>query len=141
MSEFVEREFGFVEALKVADRAFEKYKEDHLNWWKRMDGTPILHDIAVRMADAFLTEFRCQFLCGVHAELDKNGHLEAFDNCLACIRNENVELRDYKSKLPADWFEDSSLETWFPLTAEELKRAKQERDELRKLNSREGKGE
>jgi hypothetical protein len=23
--------------------------------------------------------------------------------------------------LPADWFQDSSLETWFPLTAEELK--------------------
>ena len=27
-------------------------------------------------------------------------------------------------ELPADWFEDSSLETWFPLTAEELARLK-----------------
>ena len=26
--------------------------------------------------------------------------------------------------LPADWHEDSSLETWFPLTAEEMKRDK-----------------
>lgn len=32
--------------------------------------------------------------------------------------------------LPADWLEDSSLETWFPLTAEELKRVKRERDTL-----------
>ena len=28
------------------------------------------------------------------------------------------------SALPADWHEDSSLETWFPLTAEEMKRDK-----------------
>lgn len=32
--------------------------------------------------------------------------------------------------LPADWQTDSSLETWFPLTAEELTRIKRERDEL-----------
>jgi hypothetical protein len=33
--------------------------------------------------------------------------------------------------LPADWFEDSSLETWFPLTAEELKRTKEENVKLK----------
>jgi hypothetical protein len=38
--------------------------------------------------------------------------------------------KDYISRLPADWFEDSSLEKWFPLTAEELTRVKRERDEL-----------
>ena len=30
--------------------------------------------------------------------------------------------------LPANWLEDSSLDTWFPLTAEELKRKKAELD-------------
>lgn len=34
--------------------------------------------------------------------------------------------------LPADWFEDSSLETWFPLTAEELKRVKEENVNLKR---------
>lgn len=89
----VEREFGFVEALKVADRVFEKYKAEQPAWWGKMDGSPILHDVAVRMAESFLDEIRCQFLCGVHGALDKSGKLKAFDNCLACIQNENLELR------------------------------------------------
>jgi hypothetical protein len=42
----------------------------------------------------------------------------------------NDVIHGYKA-LPADWFEDSSLETWFPLTAEELTRTKAERDQLR----------
>lgn len=41
-------------------------------------------------------------------------------------------IHGYKS-LPADWFEDSSLETWFPLTAEEMKRTKAENLKLRIL--------
>lgn len=38
--------------------------------------------------------------------------------------------QDYIDYLPANWCEDSSLETWFPLTAEELKRTKAEKDAL-----------
>ena len=36
-------------------------------------------------------------------------------------------IHGYKA-LPADWFQDSSLATWFPLTAEELEHLKEERD-------------
>lgn len=38
---------------------------------------------------------------------------------------------DRAGNLPANWKEDSSLETWFPLTAEELKRANSELAALR----------
>lgn len=44
---------GFVDALAVAQGVLARYKQDHLKWWKRMDGTPLLNDIAVRMAEAF----------------------------------------------------------------------------------------
>jgi hypothetical protein len=40
--------------LAVAEQVFQQYKQDQPKWWKRMDGTPILNDIAVRMAEAFL---------------------------------------------------------------------------------------
>lgn len=53
------REFGFVEAMKVGQRVFEQYKQDQPKWWKRIDGTPILNDVAVRMSEAFLATFRC----------------------------------------------------------------------------------
>jgi hypothetical protein len=99
--EETEREFGFVEALKVATRVFDKYKQDQPSMWKRMDGTPILNDVAVRMAEAFLTAIRCEFLCGVHADLDKSGKLRPFRNCLACIRNENTELEAERDALRA----------------------------------------
>lgn len=39
--------------------------------------------------------------------------------------------RDYINALPGNWLTDSSLETWFPLTAEEFERTKTERDRLR----------
>jgi hypothetical protein len=39
---------------------------------------------------------------------------------------------DRAGNLPANWKEDSSLETWFPLTAEELERTKSENAELTK---------
>jgi hypothetical protein len=39
-----------------------------------------------------------------------------------CISEAEAKLR----RLPADWEKDSSLETWFPLTAEELKRTNAE---------------
>lgn len=44
---------NFVEALKIAEGVFEQYRKDQPKWWKRMDGTPILNDVAVRMAEAF----------------------------------------------------------------------------------------
>jgi hypothetical protein len=40
------------------------------------------------------------------------------------------EMAQKLLSLPADWQEDSSLETWFPLTAEELKRTKEEKNQL-----------
>ena len=43
----------FVKALKIAEGVFEKYRTDQPKWWRRMDGTPILNDVAVRMAEAF----------------------------------------------------------------------------------------
>ncbi len=44
---------NFIEAMKVAEGVFEQYRLHQLKWWRRMDGTPILNDIAVRMAVAF----------------------------------------------------------------------------------------
>lgn len=40
-------------------------------------------------------------------------------------------IASYISKLPANWFEDSSLETWFPLTAAALAKKEKEVAELR----------
>lgn len=50
----------FVWALKVAEDAMARYKNDHLKWWKRMDGTPILNDLCVRMAEDFLSALKDQ---------------------------------------------------------------------------------
>jgi hypothetical protein len=50
-------DFDFVHALSVAKEVFEHYKIDHHRWWRRMDGTPILNDVAVRMAEAFRDAF------------------------------------------------------------------------------------
>ncbi|MFV8925394.1 hypothetical protein ABQ431_03740 [Serratia fonticola] len=36
------------------------------------------------------------------------------------LRIDNAELQKKLAALPADWSKDSSLETWFPLTAEKL---------------------
>lgn len=44
---------NFVDVLKIAEGVFEQYRKDQPKWWKRMDGTPILNDVAVRMAEAF----------------------------------------------------------------------------------------
>lgn len=38
---------------------------------------------------------------------------------LSALRD--TQERELRERLPADWFEDASLETWFPLTAETLK--------------------
>lgn len=43
-----------------------------------------------------------------------------YSHCADHLRGSTAE--DYITRLPADWFKDSSLEKWFPLTAEELAR-------------------
>ena len=43
----------FIQALDIANAVFDQYKVHHLKWWKRIDGTPILNDVSVRMATAF----------------------------------------------------------------------------------------
>ena len=54
ISALVVHPLDFVIALKIAERVFEQYSKDQPKWWKRMDGTPILNDVAVRMAQAFV---------------------------------------------------------------------------------------
>lgn len=51
-----QRPLDFVRALKIAEGVFERYGKDQPKWWRRMDGTPILNDVAVRMAEAFRDE-------------------------------------------------------------------------------------
>ena len=48
----------------------------------------------------------------------------------SATKSEIEEMAQKLLSLPADWQEDSSLETWFPLTAEELKRTKEEKNQL-----------
>jgi hypothetical protein len=47
----------------------------------------------------------------------------------------NDEIHGYKA-LPADWFTDSSLETWFPLTAQELAETKSRLSAMRESYER-----
>jgi hypothetical protein len=53
--------------------------------------------------------------------------------CPFCVatKAEIGEMAQKLLSLPADWTEDSSLETWFPFTAEELKRIKEENEEYK----------
>jgi hypothetical protein len=46
-------------------------------------------------------------------------------------REDREKLNRAPANLPADWDADSSLETWFPLTAKELRALQAERDALR----------
>jgi hypothetical protein len=43
----------FVTCLRLAEEVFGQYKINHPKWWKMMDGTPILNDVAVLMATKF----------------------------------------------------------------------------------------
>jgi hypothetical protein len=47
------------------------------------------------------------------------------------LESQRDEARRKVERLPADWFEDSSLETWFPLTAETLKKQESELTSLK----------
>lgn len=39
------------EAHKLVEAGMARYKERHLKWWKRMDGTPILNDLPCVIAE------------------------------------------------------------------------------------------
>lgn len=68
--------------------------------------------------------------CGVKcAHCDGRGHFESFYNqergwqdegpCITCGGSGRIlTVEQYLKTLPANWHEDSSLHTWFPLTAE-----------------------
>jgi hypothetical protein len=47
----------FIRALAVANEVFGQYKIDQFKWWRKLDGTPMLNDLSVRMAEAFRDEF------------------------------------------------------------------------------------
>ena len=47
------------------------------------------------------------------------------------LQQQVAEQKKYIVSLPADWHENSSLETWFPITAEILKRAEAEADKAK----------
>lgn len=46
----------FIQALAIANGVFDQYKEDQPKWWRKLDGTPMLNDLSVRMAEAFRDE-------------------------------------------------------------------------------------
>lgn len=45
---------NLIEAMKIAEGVFAQYKIDQLKWWKRLDGTPMLNDLAVLFSLAFM---------------------------------------------------------------------------------------
>lgn len=47
---------NFVEALKVSQGVLETYKQNYPKFWLKLDGTPILNDLSVRMAEAFVAQ-------------------------------------------------------------------------------------
>jgi len=47
---------NFIDALKITEGVMEQYRQKHPKWWKRMDGTPILNDLPVLMAQAFVDD-------------------------------------------------------------------------------------
>lgn len=55
---------------------------------------------------------------------------------LAQCRRERHALQGKIDRLPANWFEDSSLETWFPFTAKEFAKRKQQLTEKSALCER-----
>lgn len=90
----------FVESMEIARGVLAQYKLDHLKWWRRMDGTPILNDLAVRMAIAFLKAerertkfyFHCP-QCGYDHK--KAGRLFTQDeeDCPICLKNKSRQIR------------------------------------------------
>lgn len=44
------------DALLIIQRGMDEYKARHPKWWKRMDGTPILNDLPVVIAEVVSAE-------------------------------------------------------------------------------------
>ncbi|MGC8519782.1 MAG: hypothetical protein ACP5P4_14865, partial [Steroidobacteraceae bacterium] len=56
--------------------------------------------------------------------------------CASCLGTGRIHtVEQYLKTLPADWHQDSSLATWFPITAEELERFKRENARLEHLST------
>jgi hypothetical protein len=68
-------------------------------------------------AEARIRELESEFDC-------TDQHLALEREHTAKLNLRIRELEQERDRLPAKWFEDSSLQTWFPLTAEELERTR-----------------
>lgn len=56
---------------------------------------------------------------------------EAAQRRIVDLEQRLAEAENYISRLPADWDKNSSLETWFPFTAEKMKRDEEAIAQLR----------
>lgn len=74
----------------------------------------ILNSVADAIADY-------QYCSSCADKTDKDEH------CAACTTEARIAINAYIKFLPGNWHLDSSLETWFPLTAEQLRRDKAEK--------------
>lgn len=84
----------FIDALKIATGVFDQYKIDQFKWWKRMDGTPILNDVAVRMAREFDRAWSDEEVADHDRLLAENEALKA--------ENEQLKLRVTKLGAKSD---------------------------------------
>lgn len=68
---------------------------------------------------------------------ERTGWSDAHVPCATCQGTGRIyTVEQYLKTLPADWHQNSSLATWFPLLAEELKQLENERDALKAENAR-----
>ncbi len=67
---------------------------------------------------------------------ERTGWSDEHVPCATCQGTGRIyTVEQYLKTLPADWHQDSSLATWFPLTAEELERLKHENARLTRLTT------
>jgi chromosome segregation ATPase len=76
--------------------------------------------------------------------LQEQAEIAALDSALTALKGDYERLEEKNAKLteelaayPADWLTDSSLKTWFPLTAEEVEKLKAEIQKLRAVHASE----
>ncbi len=67
----------FVMALKIVDDSFNEYRLEQPKWWKKMDGTPILNDLPVKIASAFAEK---KFVPAIDAQKAGGSFLENVDH-------------------------------------------------------------
>lgn len=91
----------FIDALNIATGVFDQYKIDQLKWWKKMDGTPILNDVAVRMAMEF-----------VHAWNDEESARSAFEMQHVLKNGDLYDSEPVRVSQPVAWlFPDIGMTT------------------------------